>query len=192
MKKKFVVIEQLRGLAILLVVAYHGLSSSFGRLGLDWAGTLQNFDVSKQFLLMFPATFGWMGVAIFFAISGFCIHLSHATARDKTWKTYFIKRTFRIYPPYLAIMLFFAFVFTATKVSLSELGGQNQIVTHALFIHNFFPRSFYGITGAFWSIAIEFQLYLIYPVILSFTKRIGWTITGIIVALVELSLRLFA
>jgi peptidoglycan/LPS O-acetylase OafA/YrhL len=190
--KKIPIINQLRGLAILLVVAYHSLLPSFGKFELEWAGAFRNFDVPKQFLLMLPATFGWMGVAIFFSISGFCIHLSYATSHDKAWRAYLIKRTFRICPPYLCIMLFFALVFSSTKVSLSELWEQTQIIRHILLIHNFFPESFYGITGAFWTIAIEFQLYLLYPLIVSLTKRIGWPATCIILALIEFPLRLFA
>ena len=104
-------IDILRGLAIFLVLIFHALGASFGFDHLRWgSGLFPNFDVARSFLLLLPATFGWAGVAIFFAISGFCIHNSYTRDRNlDVTRRYLIKRTFRIYPPYIASLFLFAF-----------------------------------------------------------------------------------
>lgn len=105
-------IDILRGLAIFLVLIFHALGTSFRSDHLRWgSGLFPNFDVAPSFLLLLPATFGWAGVAIFFAISGFCIHNSYT--RDQHFdatRRYLIKRTFRIYPPYIASLFLFSFL----------------------------------------------------------------------------------
>src|SRR3954454_17663235 len=76
-------IDILRGLAIFLVLIFHALGTAFGFDHLQWgSGLTPNFDVTLSFLLLLPATFGWTGVAIFFAISGFCIHNSYTRDRN--------------------------------------------------------------------------------------------------------------
>jgi len=67
-------IDLLRGLAILLALVFHALGTAFPAEHLQWgSGLFPDFNVSHSYLLLFPATFGWSGVAIFFAIIGFCI-----------------------------------------------------------------------------------------------------------------------
>src|SRR3974377_361898 len=93
-------LDHVRGLAILSVFLFHSLNESFHRSSLPWNGWFRDFSVPKSFLLLLPASFGWAGVAIFFVVSGFCIHYSfHLQGRE--WRSFFIRRFFRIYPPYL-------------------------------------------------------------------------------------------
>ncbi|MCI0658269.1 MAG: acyltransferase family protein, partial [Acidobacteria bacterium] len=95
-------LDTLRGIAIALVFAFHSLGPSFGVDHLAWSGWLRDFSsVRRSFLALLPASLGWSGVAIFFVVSGFCIHLSHERSRRKGFKVFFIRRFFRIYPPYL-------------------------------------------------------------------------------------------
>ena len=56
------------------------------------------------------------GLEIFFVLSGFCIHLSFSR-QPQDWKL-FQKLFFRIYPPYLAALLFFALVYPKSKLQL--------------------------------------------------------------------------
>jgi peptidoglycan/LPS O-acetylase OafA/YrhL len=93
-------IDLLRGIAILLVFLFHALGSSYGVDQFKWGeGLFKDLNVGFSFLLLSPATLGWGGVAIFFAVCGFCIHHSYSKERERGLTRYFIKRTFRIYPP---------------------------------------------------------------------------------------------
>jgi peptidoglycan/LPS O-acetylase OafA/YrhL len=122
-------IDILRGLAISFVLIFHGLSTAFGIDQLKWSsGLFPNFDVPRSFILLLPATFGWTGVAIFFAISGFCIHNSYMRERNLGVRRYLFKRTFRIYPPYVLSLFLFAYLWPTPPNDLGD------VASHALLI----------------------------------------------------------
>ena len=62
-------------------------------------------------------------------------------------------------------------------------------MSHVLLIHNFNASTFFRISPAFWSIAVEVQLYLIYPFLWFIAQRIGWGRTLILTLMIELALR---
>jgi peptidoglycan/LPS O-acetylase OafA/YrhL len=192
-------LDHLRGLAILSVFLFHsyGVVFAYHTSWLLWTAGTNNHAVLASFLAYFPATVGWIGVPIFFVVSGFCIHLSHQRSRQKGFKVFFLRRFFRIYPPYLVMLLFFAFIFPATRLDFTPAGHQamqsvKQVVGHLFLVHTFGNSLQFGIVGAFWSIAAEVQLYLLYPLLLLLTARLGWQRTLWITALIELGMRGFS
>ena len=60
-----------------------------------------------------------------------------------------------------------------------------QFIEHALLIQNFNSQTFFGINPSFWSIAVEVQLYLLYPLLLALVNKYGWKSTLLILAVVE-------
>src|SRR4029079_6537576 len=104
---------------------------------------------SWSFLLVLPATLGSAGVAVFFAVSGFCIHLSFQ--RNPESRDYIFRRFFRIYPPYLFALVLFAFIYPPTRLSFASLQDFTQLLSHLFLVHNFGSSTFNGINGAFWS-----------------------------------------
>ena len=121
-------IDVLRGFAAISVVIYHVIEI-FG-----WT----TFPTSGP-LIWFRS--GWMGVDLFFVISGFVIALSAFAEIDKNGVDRFQipfmrRRIFRIVPLYyFTCLIFMAFIVPAT---LFEHFFPN-ILTHILFIHNLFP-----------------------------------------------------
>ena len=105
-------------------------------------------NFNHLFLALMPFSYGFIGVAIFFLVSGFCIHLSHARSKRQEYKVFFVRRFFRIYPPYFLALCFFAFVFPFTMLKLNSFINVAQFVSHVLMVHNLDPRSFFGINGA--------------------------------------------
>src|SRR5689334_2152233 len=97
-------IDQLRGLAALAVVVCHLSVSAY----LD----VPNVDGGRWPWLAMLLGFGYLGVPLFFVISGFCIHLpfARALAQDPgavsmpDWRRFFARRFWRLYPPYLAAL----------------------------------------------------------------------------------------
>lgn len=183
-------LDQFRGVAIICVFVYHALFQAFRRDQLDWGGWLRNFDAPASFLGLYPITWGWCGVAIFFVVSGFCIHLSHARSKDPSVISFFIRRWFRIYPPFLVALLFFVFVFPHTRLNLHSHYDLGQLLSHLLLLHNLDNRTWSAINVAWWSVAVEFQLYLLYPLLLLATRRLGWRGVLVITAIIEFGLRL--
>jgi len=151
---------------------------------------VRSYAVPKTFLALLPASFGWAGVSIFFVVSGFCIHLSFNQS-NRSWRDFFIRRFFRIYPPYFFAMVLFAIIFCTPHLRLEQdlFSGNvdwRSFFTHLFLIHNFDPSTFWKINPAFWSIAVEAQLYLLYPLLMLTVSKFDWRRTMIFVAACEL------
>ncbi len=161
-------ITGMRGVAALLVVGFHGIAFYL------MAGGQFRDDVSTRVF-----TAGWIGVDFFLVLSAFLLALPllHGATRVRDsafWKTYLAKRWLRIGPAYLVSIL----------VTLRVLGGLTylrtgtlDLILHALYLHSLDFQSFTSIQGPYWSLAIEFQFYLILPVfVLLFSRRLWpWT-----------------
>jgi peptidoglycan/LPS O-acetylase OafA/YrhL len=64
-----------------------------------------------------------------------------------------------------------------------------QFLSHVFAVHNFGSETYAGINPSFWSIAVEVQLYLIYPLLLALVRKIGWEKTLIATMVLELFIR---
>jgi peptidoglycan/LPS O-acetylase OafA/YrhL len=83
----------------------------------------------------------------------------------------------RLYPPYLvALVLYLCYAAYKTPVHVTGFYVWD-VVLHLFMLHNVDPRTAYSINGAFWTLAIEEQLYLAYFLLLFLRIRYGWTKT---------------
>lgn len=131
---------------------------------------------------------GWIGVAIFFALSGFCIHLSYIRSSSSRWSTYFSKRLRRIVPSYVLALVIFL-ILTITFDGFRAVSVPD-IILHLMGLHNFVPSYVHSFNGSFWSIAVEMQLYVLYPIVFIVQKRFGWWAALVLTGTVEAALRL--
>jgi peptidoglycan/LPS O-acetylase OafA/YrhL len=168
-------IDVLRGVAIALVVLHH-FYLTFLQAGVR-AEIVPGPAWLNQ-LIFIPHELGYLGVQLFFVLSGFCIHNSYLGWRRKTsvrtvrgfLLNYFNRRFWRIYPPYLfALLGTFAIVYWP----VFDARAFRHLAIHLALANTLFEGFFYNINHAFWSIAVEWQLYLIYPLLLWLTQRIG-------------------
>ena len=169
-------IDALRGLAALGVVFYHAVDQTEKAVP---AGLL-HYPVR---FIQFASSFGYIGVFLFFVISGFCIHLQWARRRANNeepkiqFGAFWKRRLRRLYPPYIiTLVLFFSLTALAVGLSVTRF-FLYDVVMHLLMLHNLDPRTAYSINGVFWTLAIEEQLYLAYFLLLFLRKRWGWPIT---------------
>ncbi|HEV2693624.1 MAG TPA: acyltransferase family protein [Verrucomicrobiae bacterium] len=182
-------LDQLRGTAILAVLMFHSISTVYGYDVLPWDGWFRGFSVPNSFLWLLPLSVANVGVSIFFVVSGFCIHLSFQQ-QGRNWPGFFIRRIFRIYPAYLVVLVFFTLLYMH-HFRLDLMSGQLWLhfFSHVFLIHNYPAGTIGSINGAFWSMAVEAQLYLIYPVLLILVARSGWRRTLTILAVTEVVIR---
>ncbi len=185
-------LDHLRGLAILGVFAYHSLGAAYGINQLPWGPWFRSLKVPPSFFALLPATFGWAGVAVFFVVSGFCIHLSHLRSSTGDWRGFFVRRFFRVYPPYLLAVIFFGVFFPATRLPILSGHGRGQMGSHLLLFNSLSTEADLGVNPSFWSIAVEAQLYLIYPLLLALIRRIGWRRSLIVLGALEVAMRGYA
>jgi peptidoglycan/LPS O-acetylase OafA/YrhL len=172
-------IDVLRATAILLVFVYHYLHAITGQTELDWEGVWRDPQSAKSWMLwlLYPFTLGWSGVALFFVISGFCIHHSFLKSQARTGGSltnflvgFFQRRFWRIYPPYLLVLM--VFYCLALRHDLLDCPSLS-LSLHLFMIHNFSAKDFFSINPAFWSLAVEMQFYVLFPMVLFFRKKIG-------------------
>ena len=165
-------IDALRGIAALGVVLYH----TVGPHPIIKHGFFNYLAVPFQYV----SALGYVGVFLFFVISGFCIHLQWAKTRatgaayEITFKAFWKRRLRRLYPPYLfALALYLAMTASTSGIDLTHFFVYD-IVMHLLLLHNLDPHTCYSINGVFWTLAIEEQLYLAYFGLLFMRIRWGW------------------
>jgi len=173
-------IDILRGLAIILVVAYH----FFELLGLQ-----------DHFLYTYFSHLGQLGVPLFFIISGYLIYRSiehNITTKGikKGLKTYFLHRLFRIMPAYIVnffILFFLAIYILHTMDTWSTSFIIKQIFTHLTFTSYFlYKTSGLGINGAYWTLSIEMLWYFIAPLFFLYIKKDRYYLFLIVLAIVYL------
>ena len=174
-------IDALRGAAALGVVLYHAVFQTPSAV----PNNLFRWPVK---LLQFGSSFGYIGVFLFFVISGFCIHLRWAKSRANgqsqsiEFGSFWRRRIRRLYPPYLiAFALFLLMAALSVGINVTRFFVYD-VVMHLLMLHNLDPKACYSINGVFWTLAVEEQLYLAYFLLLFLRTRWGWGPTLIICA----------
>jgi len=180
-------ISYLRGLAALGVVLYHVRIDLW--VGFD-AHVGGAFDQAVAWLSL-PTIFMGSGVMLFFVISGFCIHAPYAGPRGKRLdlREYTVRRLFRIYPPYVAAILF-AFAVQTTGYHwgfLTSLDTYNYAMTVPMLQNSFAAQP--ECNPAFWTIPIEVAFYLFFPLVYFGLKRSGMATlaAGLIVSVIAIA-----
>jgi len=110
---------------------------------------------------------GYVGVELFFVISGYAIMMTWSR-QNGDWRIrtrkFLLARLLRIYPTYaVAVLLWIVLV---RQGIAPKPTGLKDIVTHLTFTHTFFPETFFSISGVMWSLAVEVQFYLLFPLIM--------------------------
>lgn len=185
-------LDLLRGCSVFFVFAYHALAEAFTPHDIPWVGVFRDFGTSGSLLVSIPLQFGWIGVASFFVVSGFCVHLSWLRSGQDGWMVFLGRRFLRIYPPYLAVLLAVALMYAAGLYHDEANPSLANFVAHLALLHNFHPSMIYAFAVSFWSIAIEFQLYALFPLLMFARSRWGWGAALASVAAIEVGLRLAA
>ena len=152
-------LDGVRGVAILPVMVYHFWGLGVAPLGAADRAAWQVVGA------------GWVGVDLFFVLSGFLITgiLLAARASPHYFRDFYARRVLRIFPLYYAALL----GLTAAGVALALPGRHAALVPTLwcwLYVTNvavaFFPGAegpYY--VGHFWSLAVEEQFYLVWPMV---------------------------
>ena len=142
-------LDAVRGIAVLAVVLYHGLYWDLGARGAKSAALER---LSHAF------TFGWLGVNLFFVLSGFLITgiLLDTRGRRRYGREFYVRRALRILPLYLVTLVWLSLVvhITLGYVALCLLNMAN--------LSSYLPIGG-SVYRPFWSLAVEEQFYLVWP-----------------------------
>lgn len=151
-------LDGIRGLGVILVLFYHYGSSA------------AVFGFTNPILKL--TGIGWSGVDLFFVLSGFLITgiLHDSKGEQNYFKNFYARRTLRIFPLYYFAAI--AVILLALISQLDLLGGANPMWILA-YVGNFQMAIEGGgsILDHFWSLAIEEQFYLIWPLVVLTLSR---------------------
>ncbi len=166
-------LDGLRALAALFVVGHHAiLQVDFSRQPLT--GPLRT--------MLRPLFFGHYAVVLFIVLSGFCLMLPvlRGDGRLRGGYLQFLKRrSWRILPPYyfamgLSLLLVGTLVGqkTGTHWDASLPVSARSIWTHLVMLHDALGEDL-SINHVFWSIAVEWRIYLVFPLLLWLWRKLG-------------------
>lgn len=153
-------IDVLRGIAILMVILFHGLY--FSAPSLRWNSGIANALYSLT-------SGGWAGVNLFFSLSGFLItgNLIDSERKNNYYSRFYVRRALRILPIYLAILLILGILRLATPTYLAAciffLANMPGLLLHGFYVS--YPP--------LWSLAVEEQFYLVWPSLYRLLKMEG-------------------
>lgn len=152
--ERITALDGVRGVAILLVLVMHSL----------YIGPLFGLDVMAHPYAR-AAWLGWSGVDVFFVLSGFLITgiLVRSKGRPHYFRNFYARRSLRIFPLYYLVVCLLLFV-------LPNRGfADGDVVPHLLYYQNFLyafpPGAHDAALEVTWSLAIEEQFYLLWPLL---------------------------
>ncbi len=173
-------VDGLRGIAIFMVIYQH-----------VYAGPVrQNFrDMTGGFAYIIGNA--WMGVGLFFILSGFVLALPFAEGKrslhDRADFNEFYKRRFARIGPLFIFMAFVGYAFTVKYGNPATGSLLLTLSTLSMFTKSqFFPT----INGPFWSLAVEIWFSILCPFILFRMMKNGPMKTAAVIAVAALSIRL--
>jgi peptidoglycan/LPS O-acetylase OafA/YrhL len=158
-------LDGIRGMAILLVLIWHFVVGPIGETSSPLLSFLSRIGMQT-----------WSGVDLFFVLSGFLIGgiLVDAKGSDSYFRTFYIRRVFRILPIYVLICggyfsLRAAFPAIINGAYISAMPGY----VYAAFLQNFWlaHHPWNTFLDQSWSLAVEEQFYLTLPALIWFTPR---------------------
>lgn len=156
--KRLELLDYCRFFAALSVLTYH---YTFSGVNVGKVNSFQFDEIISSF-----TKYGYLGVELFFMISGFVIFLS-ATKRSAS--SFIVNRAVRLYPAY-----WFAVIFTSI-VSLAFGGEQLQVYISQVLLNLTMLQSFLGIMhvdGVYWTLVYEIEFYIaVYLLILLGLKK---------------------
>lgn len=176
-------LDGVRGLAIIMVLLVHFIGDT-------QPGT------SFEKVLTQVTSYGAMGVDLFFVLSGFLITgiLFDSRKKPAYFKNFYMRRVLRIFPLYYAVLLV-ALAGIPRVVDINEL---NDAVDHQAWLWTYSANIFVALKGSFeslpvfshfWSLAVEEQFYMVWPLVVFFCSGPRLKQVAIIVAAGALVLR---
>jgi peptidoglycan/LPS O-acetylase OafA/YrhL len=186
-------LDGLRGLAALYVLVHHA-AFEVPRQKMRW-WLLRGTEWLEH---------GHMAVAVFIVLSGYCLMLPVTRSADGQLRggilDYLRRRARRILPPYYAALaLSIALMLLVPALHYKGNGRwlvanpaswKKSVVTHLFLVHNYRREWAFSFDPPMWSVASEWQIYFLFPVLLWVWRRQGMAATVAFAFLASLPLTL--
>jgi len=177
-------LDSLRGIAILLVLFFHGFGFKMGQGHLT--------GLARLFIVATGG--GWIGVNLFFVLSGFLITgiLLDSKSKPDFYKRFYIRRALRILPAYYGLLILLLFIGQMHLLQTRQV-GLPFIGLSFVYLSN--VTDLFGVPAqyaALWSLALEEHFYLLWPTLIRNVSARVVAICGLAVFLICPTLRALA
>lgn len=187
-KNTIAALDGIRAIAALIVVAFH--ISLITRDQHIWRSDDFSHRLFSSVMLA-----GASGVTLFFVLSGFLLFMPYAKSllSGSAWpsaRNFYMRRAFRILPGYYVALFVMILLIHPEYLHRSHL---KDLVLFLTFFMDSTPSTYHQIDGPFWTLAIEWQYYLILPLLalaIRFVVQRGslrwrtWTLTLSLVTII--------
>jgi peptidoglycan/LPS O-acetylase OafA/YrhL len=162
-------LDGLRGVGCLLIVVYH------------------NFPFLHEYLF-----FSWLAMDIFFVLSGFLITdiLINSFGEKNYLKNFYVRRLLRVFPLYYTSLILFLFIIPALfRIPIRIDYFVNNQVYFWTFTQNwlliFHAQPSQSYLNHLWSMGVEEQFYLLWPLVFALIKKPKILLTLLVVLLLS-------
>ena len=171
-----------RVLMTLLVANFHIWQQSWLPQTVTLLGSRISFDYITRT--------GYIFVDGLILLSGFLLFLPHAGCRREGTKppsvlAFYRNRLWRILPSYLLAVLAAYFLFALPQGSYASEGARRlDLWSHLTLTQTFFLQPYYGtpLNGVLWTVCIEMQFYLLFPLLARWTRKKPGLTLGLMMA----------
>ncbi len=187
----------MRASAVLLVIWDHMVGQWLDKAHRGW----RPLSEVRRFVtgpLNITQDFGWLGVVLFFLVSGFII--SHVSIQE-TAREFLLKRFFRIYPALVIAVLVVVFcIAMRQQFDISDQSAHGAVLAQptvpqalrAMTLVNYVQWPQHAVVGVAWTLVIEIFFYLVVFAIRPFLKSrlagLGsWLTLGLVLVFLESS-----
>ena len=171
----------MRGCAVLLVLFHH-------------LGNNLEYALKVRHSTLWPGRIGWIGVELFFVLSGFLITgiLHDSKGTPGYFRNFYARRVLRIFPLYYATLLVFATLHWLAPLGF-PLESQELWVWMLTYLTNVgMVWQGFGGLAHFWSLAVEEHFYLFWPLVVWRLNRRQLMRLAVAVWVISLALRTLA
>src|SRR5258708_3098718 len=170
-KNTIPVLDGVRAFACLIIIWFHVY-----RIPRDlpvWSTQPFSNRLLNSFLL-----FGKYGVTLFFVLSGFLLFLPFAKALlfEKTWpsiRQFYVRRVFRILPAYYLSLILIVLLFQRQYLQPEHW---KELGLFFVFLMDSSRATFKQLNAPFWTLAIEWQFYMLLPLLVLGMRLIVWRV----------------
>lgn len=170
-QKRVLELDGVRGIAILMVLVYHGFAPAMVAAPFTWTAFPRTVES--------VASVGWMGVDLFFVLSGFLITgiLLDSAGKPHYFKNFYARRALRILPLYYLILVL---------IAVLSRGSGSYVLLGVFYLSNMAPLFGVPIIYApLWSLSVEEHFYLLWPWFVSRLGLRGITVLAAVICVAE-------